>query len=187
MFNSVAVFCGSKIGNDPLYAQHAKEVGILIAQQNITLIYGGGMGGLMGIVANAVLENKGKVIGVIPEMLNSRELQHEGLTILHVVADMHVRKKMMYDLCDAAIILPGGTGTLDEMFEIVTWNNLTIHDKKIILLNSAGYYNLLIGHINQMQTQGFLYDDWRKTLMIYETPDAIFAGWDADKNQNLRG
>jgi uncharacterized protein (TIGR00730 family) len=122
----------------------------------------------------------------MPEMLNSRELQHEGLTALHVVADMHVRKKMMYDLCDAAIILPGGTGTLDEMFEIVTWNSLTIHDKKIILLNSAGYYNLLIGHINQMQIQGFLYDDWRKRLVVCDTPDAIFAGWDADKNQSLR-
>jgi len=88
----------------------------------------------------------------------------------------------MYDLCDAAIILPGGNGTLDEMFEMVTWNALSIHDKKIILLNTAGYYNNLINHINTMQVAGFLHNDWRDILAIYETPDAIFCDWDANKN-----
>src|SRR5919112_2402982 len=160
MYTSVAVFCGSKNGSEPLYEQHAKELGTLLAQNNITLIYGGGNRGLMGALANAALEQQGEVIGVIPEILSSREHQHDKLSRLHVVEDMHARKKMMYDLCEAAIVLPGGVGTLDELFEMVTWNNLTIHDKKIIVLNSAGYYNNLLGHINVMQTQGFLYDDW---------------------------
>jgi uncharacterized protein (TIGR00730 family) len=176
-YNSVAVFCGSRLGNDPLYQQHAKELGVLIAQKNITLVYGGGNNGLMGAVSNSVLEQKGKVIGVMPELLMKREQQHDQLTQLHVVADMHVRKKMMYDLCDAAIILPGGNGTLDELFEMVTWNTLTIHNKKIILLNTAGYFNHLLGHINHMQTEGFLYEDWKLMIDVYSTPDAIFAGW----------
>ena len=90
----------------------------------------------------------------------------------------------MYDLCDAAIVLPGGNGTLDEMFEMATWNALTIHDKKIILLNTAGFYNNLIAHVNLMQVNGFLHDDWKKMLAIFDTPDAIFYGWGADKNQN---
>jgi uncharacterized protein (TIGR00730 family) len=184
MFQSIAVFCGSKNGNDPLFAKHAEQLGKLIAQQNITLIYGGGKNGLMGIVANAVLEQKGKVIGVMPELLNSIEHQHKDLTELHVVENMHARKKMMYDLCDAAIIMPGGFGTMDELFEIITWNNLRIHDKKIILLNSAGYYDILIKHIEQMRSQGFLYSN-KKIFIIHNSPETIFPK-DADKNQSLR-
>jgi len=177
MFKAVAVFCGSNNGNDPIYAQHAKDLGKLLAVHKTTLIYGGGNSGLMGAVANAALENNGHVIGVIPEILKDRERHHTGITKLHIVQDMHTRKKMMYDLSDAAIILPGGNGTLDEMFEMITWNALTIHDKKIILLNTAGFYNHLLNHINTMQFQGFLHSDWRDALAIYETPDAIFSGW----------
>jgi uncharacterized protein (TIGR00730 family) len=175
MYKSVAVFCGSNRGKDPIYEQHAKDIGILLAENNITVVYGGGNTGLMGAVANAVLREGGKVIGVIPELLKNIERQHKGLTELHIVADMHTRKKMMYELSDAAIILPGGNGTLDEMFEMITWNALTIHNKKIILLNTAGFYNALIGHINQMQVQGFLHTDLRDTFEIYDTPDAIIA------------
>lgn len=182
MYKSVVVFCGSKDGRDPLYLQHATTLGSLLAQQGITLIYGGGNNGLMGAVANAVLEQKGKVIGVIPELFNGREVKHETLTELHVVADMHVRKKMMYELAEAAIILPGGAGTMDELFEIITWNNLTIHDKKIVMLNTAGYYNSLISHIVQMQKQGFLYEDWRTMIEIYDTPGAIINAWALNKN-----
>jgi len=182
MYKSVAVFCGSKNGNDPIYIQHALELGKLLALNHIKLVYGGGNTGLMGAIANAVLEHGGKVTGVIPEILKDRERQHIGITELKIVPDMHTRKKMMFDLCDAAIILPGGNGTLDEMFEMATWNALTIHDKKIILLNTAGYYNNLIAHINVMQVSGFLHDDWRKMLAIYDTPDAIFGDWAADKN-----
>lgn len=182
MYKSVAVFCGSKNGNDPIYIQHAFELGRLLALNHIKLVYGGGNTGLMGAIANAVLEHSGNVIGVLPEILKDRERQHVGITELKIVPDMHTRKKMMFDLCDAAVILPGGNGTLDEMFEMATWNALTIHDKKIILLNTAGYYNNLIAHINVMQVNGFLHDDWRKTLAIYDTPDAIFGDWAADKN-----
>lgn len=181
MYKAVAVFCGSKNGTDPLYASHAKQTGQLLAQNNISLVYGGGNTGLMGIVANAVLEANGKVIGVIPEILKDRERHHTGITELHVVADMHIRKKTMYDLSDAAIILPGGNGTMDEMFEMFTWNALNIHRKKIILLNTAGYYNYLIGHINQMQVNGFLHEDWRAMINVCDTPDTIFSGRDAGK------
>src|SRR5690242_15861811 len=108
MHQSVTVFCGSRFGNDPLYVEHAKELGKLLAENNITLIYGGGNNGLMGAVANAVLENNGKVTGVIPEMLINREVQHESLTALHIVSDMHERKKLLFKFAEAAIILPGG-------------------------------------------------------------------------------
>lgn len=176
MYQSVTVFCGSKFGNDPLYVEHAKDLGKMLAKNNITLIYGGGNNGLMGAVANAVLENGGKVTGVIPEMLISREVQHENLTALHIVRDMHERKKLLFSLAEAAIILPGGNGTLDEMFEIMTWNQLTIHNKKIILLNTAGYYNNLIAHLVQMQKEGFLYENWQSMVSIYNTPDAVIDG-----------
>jgi hypothetical protein len=182
MYKAVAVFCGSNQGNDPIYMEHARELGKLLTQHGITLIYGGGNTGLMGEIADSVLEHGGDVIGVIPEMLTTVERQHLKISKLHIVDNMHTRKKMMYDLCDAAIILPGGHGTLDEMFEMVTWNALSIHDKKIILLNTAGYYNNLISHINTMQVSGFLHHDWREILAIYETPDAIFYDWSANKN-----
>src|SRR5437764_13449060 len=126
MWNSVAVFCGSKNGNNNLFAQHAAQIGLILAQKNIQLIYGGGKNGLMGIVANAVLNNGGRVVGVIPSLLNEKEHQHEFLTTLHIVANMHERKKMMYELSDGAIVLPGGYGTMDELFEMTTWNQLNI-------------------------------------------------------------
>src|SRR3982750_3522254 len=163
MWKSVAVFCGSKTGNNKLFAKHAEEIGLILAQKNIRLIYGGGKNGLMGIAADAVLKNNGKVIGVIPSLLNEKEHQHEFLTALHIVEDMHARKKMMYELSDAAIILPGGFGTMDELFEMITWNQLNIHDKKIVLLNSDGYYDHLIAHINGMQEADFLYNDYVKS------------------------
>lgn len=173
--NSIAVFCGSKSGLNALYAQHAIALGKLMAEKKITLIYGGGNKGLMGAVANAVMDNGGKVIGVIPKVLVEWEAQHEGITELRVVDNMHTRKKMIYELCDVAVILPGGHGTLDELFEMVTWNNLNIHNKKIILLNSGGFYDHLIGHIDHMSTQGFLYADWRERLIVCNDPDEAIA------------
>jgi uncharacterized protein (TIGR00730 family) len=171
---SLAVFCGSKAGTNPVYRQHAMELGHLLAEQNISLIYGGGNKGLMGAVANAVLESNGQAIGVIPEVLVKWEHQHEALTRLEVVSDMHVRKKMMYDLCDAAVILPGGFGTLDELFEMLTWNQLSIHDKKICLLNSDGFYEPLIAHLRMMEEQGFLYDSIENRIHIANDPLAVF-------------
>ncbi len=186
MWTSVAVFCGSKLGNNKIFAQHAAAVGLILAQKNIQLIYGGGKNGLMGIVADTVLNNNGKVVGVIPSLLNEKEHQHQTLTALHVVENMHTRKKMMYELSDAAVILPGGYGTMDELFEMITWNQLNIHNKKIVLLNSDGYYNNLIAHLNTMQAEGFLYNDWKKNLVIIYDPLALASVMDEDTHQNRR-
>ncbi|MEP6583036.1 MAG: TIGR00730 family Rossman fold protein [Ginsengibacter sp.] len=170
---SVAVFCGSKAGNNPLFAKHAKQLGYLIAEKNITLIYGGGNKGIMGEIANAVLKKNGKVIGIIPKVLTEWEHQHHGLSELHEVADMHTRKRMLYEKCDAAIILPGGYGTMDELFEILTWNQLSIHDKKIILINSGGFYNHLILHLKTMEAEDFLYHKLVDKLIIVSVPEDV--------------
>jgi uncharacterized protein (TIGR00730 family) len=171
--NSLAVFCGSKKGNNPLYIHHAKVLGKIMGENNITLIYGGGSVGIMGAVADAVMSNGGKVIGIIPRKLLDWEHQHESITELMVVEDMHTRKKRMYDLCDVAIILPGGFGTLDELFEMVTWNQLSIHDKKIYLLNSDGFYDHLLQHLKQMEAQGFLYETVLERILILNSPEEI--------------
>ena len=155
---SLAVFCGSKSGNNPLYIEHAKQLGKLLAEKNITLIYGGSSKGIMGAVANAVLERNGKAIGIIPKVLTEWEHQHLGLTELHEVADMHVSKELIYSKCGVASMLPGGYGTLDEFFEMLTWNQLSIHDKKIFVLNSGGFYDHLILHLKKMEEENFLYD-----------------------------
>ena len=170
---SLAVFCGSKIGKNPLFSQHTIELGKLMAAQSITLVYGGGNVGIMGLIADEVMNNGGKVIGVIPQVLVEWERQHTSITELFVVDNMHARKKKMYDLCDAAIILPGGFGTLDELFEMVTWNQLSIHDKMIYILNSGGFYNHLIAHIRQMQEESFLYEEAQKRIIIINTPDEL--------------
>jgi len=170
---SVAVFCASKDGTNPVYLKHAAEIGKLIATLNLKLIYGGGNVGLMGALANCALQNDGQIIGVIPKVLVDWEHQHEGLTEL-VVPDMHTRKKMMYDLCDAAIVLPGGFGTLDEFFEMLTWNQLKIHNKKIYLLNSAGFYKHLILHLQHLEKEGLLYDRLEERVIMCQTPVEIF-------------
>ena len=167
---SLAVFCGSKSGNNELFVAHARQLGHLIARKQITLVYGGSNKGIMGAVADAVLEKKGKVIGVIPKVLLEWEHQHMGLSELHEVADMHVRKNMLYEKCDAAIILPGGYGTLDEFFEMMTWNQLSIHDKKMYMLNSGGFYDHLIAHLKKMEEESFLYDALSKKITIVHSP-----------------
>lgn len=171
---NVAVFCGSRSGNNPLFAQHAAELGRLLSILNIKLVYGGGKKGLMGIVADAVLNNNGQAMGIMPKVLVDWEQQHDGLTELAIVPDMHSRKKMMYEACDAAIILAGGLGTLDELFEMLTWNQLKIHDKKIYFLNTSGFYNHLISHIKQMEKEGFLYEDWQSRVSFCASPVDIF-------------
>jgi uncharacterized protein (TIGR00730 family) len=168
--HSLAVFCGSKDGNNPLYTQHAIDLGKLLVQHNITLVYGGGNVGIMGTIANTIMDHGGKAIGVIPQVLVAWERQHTSLSELLVVDDMHTRKKKMYELCDAAIILPGGFGTLDELFEMVTWNQLSIHDKQIFILNSDGFYDHLIAHIQQMQKESFLYEAAYQRLTIINKP-----------------
>ncbi len=171
--HSLAVFCGSKNGVTSLYMEHAIELGKIMVAHNITLIYGGGNVGIMGTIANTVMHNGGKAIGVIPQVLVEWERQHNSLSELLIVDDMHTRKKKMYELCDAAIILPGGFGTLDEMFEMITWNQLSIHDKHIFILNSGGYYNHLIAHIELMQKEKFLYEAAQQRLAIINEPSEI--------------
>ncbi len=171
---SVAVFCGSRMGNNPIFAKHATELGKLISTLKLKLIYGGGSTGLMGLVADAVLAGSGEVMGIIPELLISWEHQHKGLTELAIVPDMHTRKKMMYDRCDAAVILPGGFGTLDEFFEMLTWNQLKIHSKKIFVLNSGGFYNHLHNHLRQMEKEDFLYEVLEQRMIFCETPVEVF-------------
>src|SRR6478609_1648250 len=153
--NKLAIFCGSKTGANELYAQHAQELGKILGKHSVELIYGGGKKGLMGIVADTVMQAGGIVRGVIPKVLTEWEHQHDNISELVVVDDMHIRKRKMYELCDAAIILPGGFGTLDELFEIVTWNQLSIHDKKIFILNTAGFYDPLLTHMHHLEKEGF--------------------------------
>jgi uncharacterized protein (TIGR00730 family) len=170
---SLAVFCGSKSGNNPEYIKEAKALGHLLASKKVPLIYGGGNKGIMGAVSNAVLEKQGKVIGIIPEMLKDLEHHHEGITELLIVEDMHTRKKFIYERCDAAIILPGGYGTMDEFFEMLTWNQLSIHDKKIFILNTAGFYDHLLAFAQTMQQEDFLYDRIEDKLVVLNRADDL--------------
>lgn len=174
---SLAVFCGSKNGNNPLFATHAARLGMLMAERQVRLIYGGGSAGLMGIIADAVMAGSGHVTGFIPRLLLEWEVQHHGITDLVICDDMHERKKKIYSVSDAAVILPGGFGTLDELFEIVTWNQLTIHDKEIYILNSGGFYDHLVQHIEMMKQEDFLYDEAIKRITVVDNPDALVTYW----------
>ncbi len=171
--SAVSVFCGSKPGVDPNYVAGAQALGKALAQKGIVLVYGGGNKGIMGAVANANLEAGGKVIGIIPKLLLEWEAQHTGLTELLVTDSMHARKRLLYEKCDVAIILPGGMGTMDELFEMLTWNNLKIHNKKVYILNANGYYNALITLLDTMDQQGFMYEDWRQRLIFCASVEEI--------------
>ena len=170
---SIAVFCGSKSGKNPLYIEQAALLGNYLAKEKIKLIYGGGSVGIMGAIANAVMQNNGEVIGIIPQLLVEWEQQHDTITELIVVEDMHVRKKVIYEKSDAVIILPGGNGTLDELFETITWNTLKIHQMKVFILNVAGFYNNLLAHLDTMFEEGFLYEDWRQRIIVCEDAEEV--------------
>jgi uncharacterized protein (TIGR00730 family) len=170
---SVTVFCGSKSGNQIGFTNQAIELGNALGEKGIQLVYGGGGKGIMGAIADAVLAKNGKVIGIIPKLLLEWEAQHEGLTEMIVTETMHDRKKILYDKADVAIILPGGIGTMDELFEMLTWNNLNIHQKKVIVLNWEGYYSPLIDMMDHMHTQGFMYDDWRIRITVAKDAQAV--------------
>jgi uncharacterized protein (TIGR00730 family) len=173
MINKLAIFCGSKTGNNPLYEQQAVILADILAKQKIELIYGGGKNGLMGVVADTVLARGGIVRGVIPQVLKDWEHQHNDISELFVVDDMHVRKRKLYDLCDGAIILPGGFGTLDELFEILTWNQLSIHNKKIFIMNGGGFYNHLIAHMQLLSDEGFLYGRLEEKFTVLNEPEEL--------------
>jgi uncharacterized protein (TIGR00730 family) len=151
----LCVYCGSAVGLDPRYQDAARELGNALAKAGIELIFGGGRIGLMGVLADAVLAGGGRVVGIIPERLRARELAHPGAGELVVVGSMHERKAMMAERADAFAILPGGIGTLDETFEILTWRQLGLHDKPIFLVDVAGYWQPLRGLLDHLGTHGF--------------------------------
>jgi len=163
---SVCVYCGSSNHVDEAYKSTAHAIGVLLAQQNLTLVYGGGHVGLMGTLADAALSVGGNVIGIIPEYLHNRESQHNGLTELHVVECMHERKKMMEDRSDAFLVLPGGFGTLDEVFEILTWKQLGLHNKNIIIFNQNKFWDPMIALIEHVINSGFAPKDNRKMYHV---------------------
>lgn len=164
--SSVSVFCGSNSGANPQYAAAARKLGRALAKQRITLVYGGGNVGLMGELADAALADGGEVIGVIPHGLAAKELAHEGATKMHVVDTMHDRKALMADLSDASLALPGGLGTLEEIFEIISWGQLGIHQKPCGFLNVAGYYDQLIGFLDYAAGQQFIKPEHRATILV---------------------
>lgn len=171
--NSILVYCGANAGNKSAYRNAAIDLGNLFVAENIKLVYGGGSVGIMGIIADSMLGAGGKVIGVIPDFLNVKEVGHTGLTEIHVVQSMHERKALMEKLCDGVIVLPGGYGTFDEMFEMLTWAQLGLHRKPIGILNVNGYYDHLIAQLDKMVEEGFLSTNNRKLLIVDANLEAL--------------
>lgn len=172
---SVCVYCGSNTGSRTAYADRAMALGTRLARDGLTLVYGGGNVGLMGIVADAVLEAGGDVVGVIPRQLADWEVAHRGVTRLEVVESMHERKARMFDLADAFVALPGGFGTLDEMFEMLTWRQLGLGDKPCAFLDVDGFYAPLMAMVDRMVAERFLHPDQRADLWHGEELDALFT------------
>lgn len=181
MIKSVCVFCGSSHGFAPEYGLAAQEMGKAIAQRGWTLVYGGGNVGLMGVVADAALDAGGRVVGVIPQALLARELGHRGVTELRVVDTMHERKAMMADLSDAFVALPGGIGTFEEFFEVLTWAQLGIHKKPCGLINTRGYYDSVITLLENSVKEGFLKEAHRSMVLQADKPDDLL--WQMESYQ----
>jgi uncharacterized protein (TIGR00730 family) len=178
--SSVCVFCGSNGGADPAYVSAAEEVGAGLAERGIRIVYGGGRVGLMGALADAARAADGEVIGVMPQALVDREIGHTGIDDLRVVDTMHERKALMVELSDAFVALPGGIGTLEELFEVYTWAQLGIHAKPLALLDVAGYYEPLAAFLDHSVAERFLRPDIRAMLTIAHTLDGVldaFARW----------
>jgi uncharacterized protein (TIGR00730 family) len=170
---SIAVYCGASFGADPKYADAARALAQVLVAHNIGLVYGGGNVGLMGTIADEVLRLGGEATGVIPRALVEREVGHTGLTRMFVVKDMHERKAMMADLSDGFIAMPGGMGTLEELFEMLTWSQLGIHAKPVGVLNVGGFYNGLVGFVGHLQGEGFVRAEHAGLMMVESTPEAL--------------
>ncbi|MDX1635209.1 MAG: TIGR00730 family Rossman fold protein [Marinobacter sp.] len=186
----LAVFCGSRTGSDPVFAEEARRLGTVMAQQGVDLVFGGGHVGLMGTVADAVLAAGGRAYGVIPQHLQDRELAHQQLTELHVVANMHERKARMADLADGFVALPGGIGTLEEIFEAWTWAQLGFHQKPCALYNVKGFYDPLLAMVGAMQAQDFLKQEYIDMLVVEDQPRALLerlAGYQPPPEKWRRG
>ncbi|RXM43596.1 TIGR00730 family Rossman fold protein [Flavobacterium sp. YO64] len=169
----ITVFCASSFGTEKIYEEQAIALGKTLAEQNIELVYGGANVGLMGAVADGALNAGGKVIGVLPNFLRSKEIAHLGLTELILVESMHERKTKMNELCDGVIALPGGFGTLEELFEMLTWAQLGLHKKPIAILNVNGFYDALIALLQTMTEKGLLKEVNQKMLLVSETIDDL--------------
>lgn len=169
----VCVFCGSSAGSRPEYRACAEELGAELTRRNIGLVYGGGNVGLMGAIADAILEAGGEAIGVIPEHLMNREIGHNGLTKLHVVHSMHERKALMADLSNAFIALPGGFGTFEEFFEVLTWSQLGLHKKPCGIINVLGYYTPLLAMLDHAVQEKFLKSDNRELVLARDNPSEL--------------
>lgn len=178
-FKSIVVFCASSPGFDAVWMQKAYGAGEYLAEQNITLVYGGGRVGLMGAIADGALANNGKVIGVIPHFLNSKEIGHTGVTDLIAVDNMHQRKTLMNDLSEAIIALPGGFGTMEEVFEMITWAQLGLHQKPVGLLNINGFYNHLIAFIQNMVDAGLLKKENQDMLLVSDNIEDLLQKMEA--------
>ncbi|MBY0509057.1 MAG: TIGR00730 family Rossman fold protein [Rhodospirillaceae bacterium] len=172
---ALCVFCGSQTGTNPAYAAAAAALGRDMAARGTTLVFGGGRVGLMGVAADAVLSGGGKIVGVIPNFLKDKELAHTAATEMIVVPDMHTRKKVMFERSDAFCILPGGVGTLDEMFEIITWRQLHLHNKPIVILNAEGYWQPLITLIDNMIGEGFAHRGHEALITVVNKPEDVLA------------
>ena len=181
---AVAVFCGSRNGSDPAFAQAADALGRGLAARGIRLVYGGGGIGIMGIVARATLGSGGEVTGVIPRFLMEIELSHPDLSELVVVDDMHTRKRVMFERSDAFVVLPGGLGTLDEAMEIITWRQLARHDKPVIALNVSGYWEALRAVVDNVVRHGFADPDAARLFSVVETVEDLFSAIEAQGGGN---
>jgi uncharacterized protein (TIGR00730 family) len=175
----IVVFCGSSPGRLPEYTAAAAELGRLLAERGVVVVYGGASIGMMGAVADAALAAGGEVIGVIPKRLLESEIAHAGLTELHVVDTMHERKAMMAELSDAVIVLPGGSGTLDELFEMFTWSQLGLHSKPIGILDVAGYWQPLMAFLDHMVAERFIWAEHRDSLLVAQQAAALLDSLDA--------
>lgn len=170
---NVTVFCGSKPGNDPRYTADATLLGSTLAYKGFDIVYGGGGKGMMGALANGALAAGATVTGIFPQVLVDWESQHPSLTNVIITKDMHERKKLLYEQGLAGIVLPGGFGTLDEMFEMLTWNQLSIHNKKIYILNTAGFYDHLTQHLEHLIEKNFLYEPLWNRINKFDDPVSL--------------
>ncbi len=171
----ICVYCGSKAGAHPDYRASAERFGRVLVERGDELVFGGGSVGVMGIVADAVLAAGGRVVGVIPEFLSTRELLHTGISETHVVASMHERKALMEQLSDAFVALPGGLGTFEEFFEIITWAQLGLHRKPIGLLNVRGFFDPLLAQIERAIAEGFVVPEHRGLLVVDSDPESLLT------------
>lgn len=184
---SVCVYCGSRHGTRSSYVTAARTLGQLIGARGWRLVYGGGHVGLMGVVADAVLAAGGTVLGVIPDSLMRREVGHAGLTELQIVPTMHERKQRMADAADAFVALPGGIGTLEELYEVWTWQHLGYHDKPVALLDVAGYYQHLLAFMRHAENEGFVSPEQQQVLWIESDPARLLERLAAQVGQHTRG